>query len=60
MELDPLHAAGLLILACCPGKLEHWIISEYELEYKIELFVGGVTSNIFTYLCDGDLSLRYE
>ncbi|UXI22026.1 hypothetical protein NH340_JMT07969 [Sarcoptes scabiei] len=36
MNLDALHATGLLILSCCPG---------------------GVTSNIFTFLADGDLSL---
>lgn len=38
-EIQPLHAAGLLILASSPG---------------------GVTSNVFTFFCDGDLSLRYE
>lgn len=37
-EIQPLHAAGLLILASSPG---------------------GVTSNVFTFFCDGDLSLRY-
>ncbi|XP_074597910.1 ileal sodium/bile acid cotransporter-like [Brevipalpus obovatus] len=36
LEIDPLHAAGLLILASSPG---------------------GVTSNLFTYFCDGDVSL---
>ena len=35
-EIQPLHAAGLLILASSPG---------------------GVTSNVFTFFCDGDLSL---
>ncbi|KAF7496086.1 Ileal sodium/bile acid cotransporter [Sarcoptes scabiei] len=35
-KIDPLHAAGLLILACSPG---------------------GVTSNVFAYFCEGDLSL---
>ncbi|KAH9399633.1 hypothetical protein TYRP_017622, partial [Tyrophagus putrescentiae] len=35
-KLDPLHATGLLILACSPG---------------------GVTSNIFAYFLEGDLSL---
>lgn len=38
-NIDPLHATGLLILACSPG---------------------GVTSNVFAYFCEGDLSLRYE
>lgn len=36
-QIDPLHATGLLILACSPG---------------------GVTSNVFAYFCEGDLSLR--
>ncbi|XP_015782677.1 ileal sodium/bile acid cotransporter-like isoform X2 [Tetranychus urticae] len=36
LAIDPLHAAGLLILASSPG---------------------GVTSNIFTFFCDGDVSL---
>nr|XP_027194938.1 ileal sodium/bile acid cotransporter-like [Dermatophagoides pteronyssinus] len=35
-QIDPLHATGLLILACSPG---------------------GVTSNVFAYFCEGDLSL---
>jgi len=35
-NVQPLHAAGLLILASSPG---------------------GVTSNVFTFFCDGDLSL---
>ncbi|KAJ6215712.1 hypothetical protein RDWZM_010212 [Blomia tropicalis] len=35
-QMDPLHATGLLILACSPG---------------------GVTSNIFAYFLEGDLSL---
>ena len=38
-QIDPLHATGLLILACSPG---------------------GVTSNVFAYFCEGDLSLRYD
>lgn len=38
LEIEPLHAAGLLILASSPG---------------------GVTSNVFTFFCEGDLSLRY-
>lgn len=37
LEISPLHAAGLLVLASSPG---------------------GVTSNIFTFFNDGDLSLR--
>lgn len=37
LSIEPLHAAGLLILASSPG---------------------GVTSNLFTYFCDGDVSLR--
>ena len=37
MDIGPLHAAGLLVLASSPG---------------------GVTSNIFTFFNDGDLSLR--
>lgn len=37
LNIAPLHAAGLLILASSPG---------------------GVTSNLFTYFCDGDVSLR--
>uniref|UniRef100_T1K539 Uncharacterized protein n=1 Tax=Tetranychus urticae TaxID=32264 RepID=T1K539_TETUR len=36
IDIDPLHAAGLLILASSPR---------------------GVTSNIFTFFCDGDVSL---
>lgn len=36
LDIGPLHAAGLLILASSPG---------------------GVTSNVFTFFCDGDLSL---
>lgn len=36
-EINPLHAAGLLILASSPG---------------------GVTSNVFTFFLEGDLSLR--
>ncbi|XP_053213721.1 ileal sodium/bile acid cotransporter-like isoform X2 [Panonychus citri] len=36
LAIEPLHAAGLLILASSPG---------------------GVTSNLFTYFCDGDVSL---
>ncbi|XP_015782852.1 ileal sodium/bile acid cotransporter [Tetranychus urticae] len=36
LGIEPLHAAGLLILASSPG---------------------GVTSNLFTYFCDGDVSL---
>lgn len=38
LAIEPLHAAGLLILASSPG---------------------GVTSNLFTYFCDGDVSLRW-
>ena len=39
LDFDPLHSAGMIVLACSPG---------------------GVTSNIFTYFCDGDLSLRLK
>lgn len=37
LDINPLHSAGLLILASSPG---------------------GVTSNVFTYFLEGDLSLR--
>ena len=37
LDISPLHASGLLVLASSPG---------------------GVTSNIFTFFNDGDLSLR--